>query len=75
MEKTKTFEESLDELESVATKLENGKLSLDEAISEFEKGMKLSKECSEKLDKAEKKINILIKDELGIVSEEKFEEN
>lgn len=74
MEKEKTFEESLKELEEITLNLENGNLSLDKAISEFEKGMKLSKECSEKLESAEKKINILLKDELGIITEEKFEE-
>lgn len=74
MEKEKTFEESLKELEEITLNLENGNLSLDKAISEFEKGMKLSKECSEKLERAEKKINILLKDELGIITEEKFEE-
>ena len=42
----KTFEENLTELEVIAQKMEKGDLSLDEAISEFEKGIKLSKECT-----------------------------
>lgn len=50
----KTFEDNLKELEEIATKLETGNLGLDEAIEEFEKGMKLSKECTKKLDEAEK---------------------
>ena len=54
-ENGKTFEDSLNELEKIATNLENGELGLEEAIKEFEKGMKLSKECTEKLDDAEKK--------------------
>lgn len=72
MSNKKTFEESLAELEQIATKLESGNLGLDEAIKEFEKGIKLSKECSEKLDEAEKKINILVQGENGEVVEENF---
>lgn len=72
MKEEKTFEESLNELEEIATKLESGNLNLDEAIKEFEKGIKLSKECSEKLDEAEKKINILVQGENGELTEENF---
>lgn len=73
MSNKKTFEDNLKELEDIATKLENGNLNLDEAIEEFEKGMKLSKECTKKLDEAEKRINILVENENGDVIEEKFE--
>lgn len=69
----KTFEESLKELEGIAIELESGNLNLDESIERFEKGMKLSKVCTEKLDKAEKKINILLKNEDGEFVEENFE--
>lgn len=72
MKEEKTFEESLNELEEIATKLESGNLGLDEAIKEFEKGIKLSKECSEKLDEAEKKINILVQGENSNLTEENF---
>ncbi len=71
-ENGKTFEESLNELEKIATNLENGELGLEEAIKEFEKGMKLSKECTEKLDDAEKRINILVQGEDGTLNEENF---
>lgn len=71
-ENGKTFEESLNELEKIATNLENGELGLEEAIKEFEKGMKLSKECTEKLDDAEKRINILVQGEDGNIKEENF---
>lgn len=67
-----TFEKSLEELESIANELERGSLSLEKSIEIFEKGIKLSKECSEKLDKAEKRINILVQTENGL-AEEKFE--
>jgi exodeoxyribonuclease VII small subunit len=67
-----TFEKSLEELENIANELERGSLSLEKSIEIFEKGIKLSKECSEKLDKAEKRINILVQNENGF-AEEKFE--
>ncbi len=72
MKEEKTFEENLKELEDIATSLESGNLGLDEAIKEFEKGIKLSKECSNKLDEAEKKINILVQGENGELKEENF---
>ncbi len=72
MKEEKTFEENLKELEDIATKLESGDLGLDDAIKEFEKGIKLSKECSNKLDEAEKKINILVQGEDGKLEEENF---
>ena len=72
MEEKKTFEESLAQLEEIATKLESGNLGLEEAIKEFEKGIKLSKEFSEKLYEAEKKINILVKKDDGTMEEESF---
>ena len=75
MKEEKTFEDSLNELEDIATKLESGNLNLDEAIKEFEKGIKLSKECSQKLDEAEKKINILVQGENGELVEENFTED
>jgi len=72
MSENKTFEESLNELEKIASNLENGDLGLDEAINEFEKGITLSKECSKKLDEAEKRINILVQGENGELKEESF---
>ena len=68
----KSFEDNLKELEEIAKNLESGNLNLDEAIKEFEKGMALSKKCTEKLDEAEKKINILVQDENGHLTEETF---
>lgn len=70
--KEKTFEESLNELEKIAQNIESGNLNLEQAIAEFEKGIKLSKECTEILDEAEKKINILVQGENGNLVEENF---
>lgn len=72
MKEEKTFEDDLKELEEIAKKLEEGNLNLDEAIDEFEKGMKLSKECTKKLDLAEKRINILVQNDEGILEEKEF---
>ena len=66
------LEDNLKELEEIAKNLESGNLNLEEAIKEFEKGMALSKKCTEKLDEAEKKINILVQDENGNLTEETF---
>lgn len=74
-DKNKSFETSLQELEEIAKKLESGNLNLDEAIEAFEKGIKLSKECTQKLDEAEKKINILVQNENGELAEETFVES
>ena len=54
MSKEKKFEENLADLEVIVQKLENGDVALEEAIAEFQKGMKLSKELQANLDKAEK---------------------
>lgn len=68
-----TYEESMKELEQVVKDLESNELTLDESIEKFEKGMKLSKHCSELLEGAEKKITLLIEKEDGSVTTEKFE--
>ena len=68
MENTKTFEDNLKELETIVAELEKGDLSLEESISKFEMGIKVSKECNSKLEDAEKRINILLNGE-----EQKFE--
>ncbi len=65
------FEDAMKELEKIAEELENGNLSLDESVSKFEDGMKLSKKCSDLLDTAEKKITMLINDN-GTIKEENF---
>ena len=70
-----SFEEKMKKLEEIATELEKGDLDLDTSVSKFEEGMKLSKECSEILEKAEKKITMLLKGEDGELVEENFVQN
>lgn len=69
----KTFEESIKELEDVVARLERGDVTLDESLTLFEKGIKLSKYCQTKLDEAEKKVKILTDDGSGNMIEKDFE--
>lgn len=74
-QETVSFEENMKKLEKIAAELEKGELDLDTSVSKFEEGMKISKECNEMLEKAEKKITMLIKGEDGEVVEENFVQN
>lgn len=56
----KTFENAIVELEEVVSEIENADADLDKSIELFEKGIKLSAFCKEKLDCAEQKIKILV---------------
>ena len=62
--KSKGIESKLKELENILEELESGELDLDEALKKFEKGIKLSRECQQTLEKAELKIQVLMEDEL-----------
>ena len=68
-----TFEHSLARLEELVEKLEVGGLSLEESLMVFEEGKKLEKKCQELLDKAQKRVDILMK-EGGSLKTEQFEE-
>lgn len=54
------FEELIIELEKITNKLENENANLDESVKLFENGIIISKKCNEKLEKAERKITMLI---------------
>jgi exodeoxyribonuclease VII small subunit len=69
----RSFEKALIELEDIVEKLEKGGLALNESLGLFEKGVNLARYLREELGKAEKKIDILLKDEKGEVKEEPFE--
>lgn len=68
-----SFEEALKELEEIVGKLEDGELSLDASLGLFEKGVKLTKFLKKELEKAEKKIDILLKDDEGKIEAKPFE--
>lgn len=69
--KKKSFEDNMQKLENIVAELEKGDLNLDESISKFEEGIKISKECNKMLENAEKKITILLEKD-GEVKEENF---
>ena len=56
------FEEAMERLEQIVERLENGDVSLEEAIELFQEGMRLSKLCGEKLDQIEKPIALLVEE-------------
>ncbi len=64
-EKDLNFEKALADLEATVDKLEKGGQSLNESLALFEKGVKLARFLRDELDKAEKKVEILLKDEKG----------
>lgn len=68
----KTFEQSIKELEEIASKLEAGDVTLDESLELFEQGIKLSKSCQKMLDTAEKKVSVLMANEDGEMVKENF---
>ena len=57
-----SFEESLEKLEEIVNRLENGDVPLDDAIDEFEKAMQLVKVCNQKLSSAEESIAKIVQD-------------
>jgi exodeoxyribonuclease VII small subunit len=66
------FETSLKKLEEVVRKLEGGSLTLDDSIKAFEEGVKYAGFCAKKLDEAERKVEILIKQRDGSFRKEPF---
>jgi len=68
-----TFEKALAELEQIVAKLEKGGISLNESLALFEKGVKMSRFLKGELDKAERKVEILLKDEKGSLKAEDFD--
>jgi exodeoxyribonuclease VII small subunit len=68
-----SFEKALEELEKIVGKLEEGGESLDDSLKLFERGVKLSRFLRAELDKAEKKIEILLRDDSGELKTAPFE--
>jgi exodeoxyribonuclease VII small subunit len=59
------FETAMDRLEAIVEKMESGKLPLEDLIVQYEEGMKLVRVCQERLLSAEKKIEIIARDNAG----------
>ena len=68
------FETSLKRLEEVVKKLEGGELSLEDSLKAFEEGVKHAGFCARKLDEAEKRVELLLKQKDGSFVREEFRE-
>ena len=66
------FEEALGRLERIVDQLEAGNLGLEESLKVFEEGVGLARHCARYLDEAEKRIELLTKDEAGLLRVEPF---
>jgi exodeoxyribonuclease VII small subunit len=71
--KPEQFEDALKKLEKLVEKLEHGNLPLEEAMEAFTEGVQLVKYCNQKLDEAENKVQMLLKDEQGAWTTTAFE--
>jgi len=71
--KPEQFEDALKKLEKIVEKLEHGNLPLEEAMEAFTEGVQLVKYCNQKLDEAENKVQMLLKDEQGTWTTTAFE--
>lgn len=67
------FETALKKLEDVVRRLEDGELSLEESLKAFEEGVKYAAFCTKKLDEAEKKVELLLKQKNGSFIKEEFD--
>jgi exodeoxyribonuclease VII small subunit len=68
------FETALKELEGIVAQLEDGDLPLERALELFERGVTLSRECQKRLEEAERKVEILLKNARGEYEPHPFEE-
>ena len=69
------FEDSLKKLEDILRKMEAGDMTLEESLKAFEEGIKLSRICSERLDEAERRVDILLKEDEKLVAKPFMGEN
>ena len=70
----KRFESTLARLEEIVKELEQGDLPLERSLKLFEEGIKLSRVCTKRLEEAERRVEILLKDRAGNISAQPFEE-
>jgi len=68
-----SFEKAIGDLEKIVEKLENGNMSLDSSLKNYEEAIKLAGLCREQLEKAKGKIKTLIKKRDGKFDKKDFE--
>ena len=66
------FEDCLARLEQIVSALEGGNLPLEDSLKVFEEGITLARHCSRDLDDAERRIEMLVKDESGATTTRPF---
>jgi exodeoxyribonuclease VII small subunit len=66
------FEDALARLEQIVDTLEAGNLPLEDSLKAFEEGIGLARRCARYLEEAEKRIELLTKDETGLLRTEPF---
>ena len=64
-QQSRTFEASLEALEQIVRELEQGDLPLEKSLELFEQGIRLSRQCQERLSQAERRIEVLLRDSQG----------
>jgi len=70
-----SFEKAMEKLEKIVEELESGDLALDASLKKYEEGIKLSRLCRQKLDKAKQKVEVLTQDSKGEFSVKDFKGN
>ena len=66
------FEEALEKLEGIVRRMEDGELSLEKALESFEEGVQLARYCQTKLDEAQKRVELLLKNDKGKLETQPF---
>ena len=69
------FEDALKRLEEIVDALEKGDIPLEKSLKIFEEGVRLSRLCNKMLDKAEKKVEILMRNDSGELESKPFEQD
>jgi len=70
----KKFEAALARLEEIVRSLESGELALEQSLKLFEEGVKLARVCNARLEEAERKVEVLLKDKNAKMTAIPFEE-
>ncbi|MCK9432862.1 MAG: exodeoxyribonuclease VII small subunit [Candidatus Omnitrophica bacterium] len=73
MKEKQSFEDDLKKLQKIVEELSGGKLTLGESLKKYEEGIKLAESCSQELESAEHKVELLMKKD-GKFALEKFTE-
>ena len=63
------FEEALEKLEEIVRRMEAGEMTLEESLKAFEEGIKLSRFCAKKLDEADRRVEVLLRQEGELITQ------